>query len=284
MSRVAPLVPVNMDFGMMHPVTLTTLLSNSLKATSASFAAIPSSSDMSNDMFGYDATADMQRSYSCMTDAGTISPRDIMLSPVADFSGLSSAALTNLTTPDLDQPLPFDESPYLESPELDLAADPQSQWYSLFPEIQPDTSAFQLPQQPAAIFDDEEEAIISEPVALALQEVNALFEKHPAKPVEHPAAKKVRKSNIVSPRQAESPRPSIIAGVSSRKRSAPLPAIIVEDSNDTVAVKRARNTLAARKSREKKNQKMEELCDEINRLNEQVEYWKRKALEAGVEE
>ena len=45
---------------------------------------------------------------------------------------------------------------------------------------------------------------------------------------------------------------SSVSGVTSRKRDKPLPPIIVEDPNDTVAMKRARNTLAARKSRDER--------------------------------
>ncbi|KAF7893365.1 uncharacterized protein EAF02_000903 [Botrytis sinoallii] len=63
-----------------------------------------------------------------------------------------------------------------------------------------------------------------------------------------------------------------------RKPSKALPPIIVEDSNDTVAMKRARNTLAARKSRQRKMQRMEELEDEITRLTAEVAHWKEKAL------
>ena len=50
---------------------------------------------------------------------------------------------------------------------------------------------------------------------------------------------------------------SLTAGV--RKRSQVLPPIVVDDPSDVVAVKRARNTLAARKSRLKKAERMDEM-------------------------
>lgn len=61
-----------------------------------------------------------------------------------------------------------------------------------------------------------------------------------------------------------------------RKSTKPLPPIVVQDPNDTIAVKRARNTLAARKSRAKKAEKVEIMEAEIQDLKAQVEYWKNK--------
>jgi len=62
-----------------------------------------------------------------------------------------------------------------------------------------------------------------------------------------------------------------------RKRSMPLPPIVV-DPSDVVAVKRARNTLAARMSRAKKAEKMDEMEAMIEKLKAEVEYWKNIAL------
>lgn len=63
-----------------------------------------------------------------------------------------------------------------------------------------------------------------------------------------------------------------------RKRSMPLPPIVVEDPSDVVAMKRARNTLAARKSRAKKAEKMDEMEAMIEKLQAEVEHWKNIAL------
>lgn len=62
-----------------------------------------------------------------------------------------------------------------------------------------------------------------------------------------------------------------------RKRTAPLPPIVVEDPSDVIAMKRARNTLAARKSRAKKAEKMEEMEATIEDLKAEVEHWKTLA-------
>ena len=69
-----------------------------------------------------------------------------------------------------------------------------------------------------------------------------------------------------------------LSGIFSRKRDKPLPPIIVEDPNDTVAMKRARNTLAARKSRQRKMQRFEELEEHIAKLESERDHWKEKAI------
>ena len=61
-------------------------------------------------------------------------------------------------------------------------------------------------------------------------------------------------------------RHSSIAGVNARKRSKPLPPVHPGDPNDLVSVKRARNTAAARKSRQKKTQMLEELEEQVVEL------------------
>ena len=75
---------------------------------------------------------------------------------------------------------------------------------------------------------------------------------------------------------------SAAAGVSARKRNQPLPPIVVEDPNDTVAIKRARNTLAARKSRQKKMERFDELEAEIAKIAAERDMWKAKALARGA--
>jgi len=69
---------------------------------------------------------------------------------------------------------------------------------------------------------------------------------------------------------------STVAGVGARKRDKPLPPIVV-DENDAVALKRARNTAAARKSRMKKCVEKDDLEAKITDLEAQVEYWKNLA-------
>lgn len=93
----------------------------------------------------------------------------------------------------------------------------------------------------------------------------------------HAAASVSPSASPSTSRSSLSGRKSSLTGAGVRKRVAPLPPIVVEDINDTVAVKRARNTLAARKSREKKVKKMEEMEIQIEELKQQVEYWKQRA-------
>ena len=56
----------------------------------------------------------------------------------------------------------------------------------------------------------------------------------------------------------------------------PPSAVIIEDPNSTVAVKRARNTMAARKSREKRMESTEELASQVTKSDAQ--HWKNIAL------
>merc|ERR1712144_42899 len=136
----------------------------------------------------------------------------------------------------------YDVSPFIgDNQDLDqvLAGDP---WYPLFPQDdqveQPKSQVEQSPLQP------EEELEVSEHL-------------------------RRRRSGTAS-------SPPAPGGV--RKRDKPLPPIVVEDPNDTVAMKRARNTLAARKSRQRKMQRFEELEDEIAKLKEERDHWKSLAL------
>lgn len=82
-----------------------------------------------------------------------------------------------------------------------------------------------------------------------------------------------------SSRGSNSGRHSSIAGVNARKRDKPLPDITVDDPSDTIALKRARNTAAARKSRAKKMERMEDMAATIEKLEQEVERWKSIALE-----
>ncbi|KAG5928752.1 hypothetical protein E4U42_008079 [Claviceps africana] len=69
-------------------------------------------------------------------------------------------------------------------------------------------------------------------------------------------------------------RHSSVAGVQSRRRNKPLSPIIAPDVDDIVAMKRHRNTLAARKSRARKASYVNELEDRIAKLEAEVVHWK----------
>ncbi|TRX89069.1 hypothetical protein FHL15_010088 [Xylaria flabelliformis] len=71
--------------------------------------------------------------------------------------------------------------------------------------------------------------------------------------------------------------------VSPRRRDRPFLPIILEDP-DAISMKRARNTLAARKSRERKAQRLEELEEKIAKLEQERDNWKNVAMKHGAED
>jgi len=203
----------------------------------------------------YDPTTNLSSSTS--TNMGTVSPQDLLVrDPFA--SAPNSTAFTNLTSPSTLNESPeyndnFDVSPFVgNNADLDqaLAGDP---WYPLFPQEDQNEQP-QVDQSPLL---PEEELEVSEQLRLSTRR---------------------RSGTGTSP---PSGTHSSHSGVSSRKRDKPLPPIIVEDPQDTVAMKRARNTLAARKSRQRKMQRFEELEDQIAKLEAERDHWKNIALRRG---
>ncbi|TGJ80127.1 hypothetical protein E0Z10_g8642 [Xylaria hypoxylon] len=188
-------------------------------------------------------------SASSSTPLGTVSPGELLLRE--QFSAPNSSAFTNLTTPSN-----YGESPEFEnfdvSPNFgDFDAGSET-WFSLFPESS-------ITNQPTASVESPMEASAE----LEIAETDSLPR---------------RKSGNSPPVSNNHGRHSSVSGVNSRRRDKPLPPILVDDPNDTVAMKRARNTLAARKSRERKAHKLEELEEKIAKLEEERDHWKRIAL------
>ncbi|KAF8474700.1 hypothetical protein BDZ91DRAFT_273671 [Kalaharituber pfeilii] len=169
----------------------------------------------------------------------TVSPQDIFSYPV------STPMSASLISPYLDDDTSYETSPLFTN---DDSAASDNHWPSLFPD--------ESPYEPN--MDAEIEAII-----------NTASDEQP-KP--EPS---ISPSGSPHNRTSGSVRKASLTGAGIRKRTVPLPPIVVEDPNDHVAVKRARNTLAARKSREKKVRKMEEMEIQIEELKAQVEHWKR---------
>ncbi|KAG5979785.1 hypothetical protein E4U55_004763 [Claviceps digitariae] len=167
---------------------------------------------------------------------GTVSPHDLLNH---DFMSTpnSAAAFTPLTTPsshynespDLDS---FDVSPNFGSTDFDGSGDP---WYPLFPEDSVNKEAQLIESERASAETGEDEK----------------------SSMEQASAVDSRTTTIHSPSSAG--RHSSVAGVSSRRRSKPLPPITVSGNEDPTVMKRHRNTLAARKSRERKVQYMMKL-------------------------
>lgn len=199
---------------------------------------------------------------------GTVSPQDLLIQEPF-MSAPNSTALTALTSPSIYNESPdfndgYDVSPSFDSGDFgsaDFETTAGDPWFPLFPQESTaatkeatgvdETQKLQTDQSPAVNGDDLEV-------------------------VEFTSTSGRRKSVNSSP--TSSARHSSVSGVSSRRRDKPLPPIIVEDPSDTTAMKRARNTLAARKSRERKAQRFEDLEEKIRKLEEERDHWKSIAL------
>ena len=192
-------------------------------------------------------------SSSSNTNIGTVSPQDLLINEPY-MSAPNSTALTALTSPSVYNESPefndnFDVSPNFGSSDFDNGSN--DAWFPLFPQEtlpEPTAPVNQSPSQKS----DELEA------------------------VELASSASRRKSG-----HSPTGRHSSVSGVNSRRRDKPLPPIIIEDPSDTVAMKRARNTLAARKSRERKAQRLDELEEKISKLEAERDHWKKIALERG---
>ena len=184
----------------------------------------------------------------------TVSPKDLI---VDSMSAPPSGAFTDLTTPGTSTL----ESPYMAN---------SSETSPLYMDESFGDDADQWP----SLFEPYDEPIKQAPAP-----------HYTASPTTTHVAPKMSR-NDSSPGQSSSRsshqgRHSFTSGVAPRRRDKPLPAITIEDPNDTVAVKRARNTLAARKSREKRVERTEALVHQVNELEVEVEKWKSIALSMG---
>lgn len=193
---------------------------------------------------------------SAATNMGTVSPQDLLIHEPF-MSAPNSSALTALTSPSIYNESPdfgdcYDVSPSFGSGDFD--AGNNDAWFPLFPQANPVPKPVDVEGSPASLSED----------------------------LEVPSSEyRRRKSSGTSP---PSGRHSSIAGVNSRRRDKPLPPIVVEDPSDTIAMKRARNTLAARKSRERKAAKLDELEEKIAKLEAERDHWRNMALAHGAKE
>lgn len=190
-----------------------------------------------------------------MPNLQTVSPKDLM---VDSMSAPPSGAFTDLTTPGTSA---FD-SPYMAnstetSPlfaEESFADDPDK-WPSLFDPIEAETNIGPVSHFAAAS---------PSPTNTA-----PIMSRNDSSPGQS------------STRSSHQGRHSIASGVMPKRRDKPLPAINIEDPTDTVAVKRARNTMAARKSREKRVERVEQLVNQVTQLEAEVEHWRNIAISRG---
>lgn len=193
----------------------------------------------------------MQESMSVQVPANpqTVSPKDIFAEAM---SAPGSSALTNLSTPGT---YPFD-SPYGIIPSAntspmfatEILDDDAENWAPLFPQESPSSGS---------------NFAVDDAAQPSIEAMGPPMSRHPSSPGQS---------------SRSMARHSSINGVSSRKRDKPLAQIPIPDPHDTVAIKRARNTAAARKSRAKKVEKMEEMQETIDRLEAEVQHWKDIAL------
>ncbi|KAK3672313.1 General control protein [Recurvomyces mirabilis] len=184
---------------------------------------------------------------------GTISPKDVFNDSVPP-----STTFTNLTTP---------QSGFLDTPDDDyetsplftdsLGVDNSAQWPSLFPEYDPAAMAG-APLMTRNSSSTSTNQIVVHPGGESFSRKRSSTQ---ASPVSFSPALKH----------------SAVAGVAARKRDKPLPPIMASE-DDPVALKRARNTAAARKSRAKKVLERDDLEAEIADLQAQVAFWKAQAL------
>ncbi|KAF2255677.1 hypothetical protein BU26DRAFT_598542 [Trematosphaeria pertusa] len=196
----------------------------------------------------------------------TVSPKDLYLDP--QQSAPASTAFTNLTSPDIgDSPYTydlndsFDNSPMFQGEPVM----PSEHWYPLFPEEESKSAALDLP--PVA------------PVAPALERtVSTNTNKSSASSSNSPVVLPHRRKSSVTD------SPATNAGITkARRRKGPLPQIVV-DSTDKVAAKRARNTLAARDSRQRKLDHVMNLEKRNAELELEVERWRSIAYAQGYSE
>lgn len=197
------------------------------------------------------AAYDLHSASSSTTNIGTVSPQDLLIRE--PFSAPNSTAFTNLTSPSIYNESPefhdFDVSPDFGS--TDFGSGPNDPWFPLFP--QETTIKEQMP-------DLHNSPQLSEDLDMV------------------ETTSQPRRKSANSPPSGGHGRHSSVSGVNSRRRDKPLPPIIVEDPADTTAMKRARNTLAARKSRERKAQRFEDLEAKIAKLEAERDHWKRIAM------
>ena len=185
----------------------------------------------------------------------TVSPKDLM---VDSMSAPPSGAFTDLTTPGTSA---YD-SPYMIN---------STETSPLFAE----ESFTDDPDKWPSLFDPIEEETNTGPVS------HFAGVSHSPTYEAHKMSRNGSSPGQSSPRSSHQGRHSLSSGVAPKRRDKPLPAITIEDPNDSVAVKRARNTMAARKSREKRVERTEELVNQVAQLETEVQHWKNIAISMG---
>ncbi|CAI6239648.1 unnamed protein product [Periconia digitata] len=201
----------------------------------------------------------------------TVSPKDLFVDPLQ--SAPPSTTFTNITSPDIDAS-PFDftdsfETSPMFSTEGLVASD---NWFSLFPE-----EDAKLMSPPTTTY--------AAPIANVLSAAPELERTASSTSADKSSVSSANSPVILdrSTRRKSSVNGSPVTNASvskSRRRKGPLPAIAV-DPTDKVALKRARNTLAARDSRQRKFDHVNTLEKRNAELEAEVEKWKSIAIAQG---
>ncbi|KAK9315174.1 hypothetical protein V1524DRAFT_363402 [Lipomyces starkeyi] len=224
---------------------------------------------------------------------------DIVSIPVEDLSAASSDDSSRrssvLSTPQFVTISPeemFTNPPSSIDPDSSLLTSPFDSPNDLY-EASPmfDPRDMGNPDQWSSLFGDASKPIPPPPAPAPLSDSTI--------PVHAGRSSMVRRSISVSVSPSESPLPEersespegvivaadgSVVGISERKRKRvtsqsysrrprvePLPPIVVDDAEDCIAVKRARNTLAARRSRERKMLRLTDLEKQVDELTRERE-------------
>ncbi|KAI1211444.1 uncharacterized protein F4807DRAFT_451052 [Annulohypoxylon truncatum] len=206
-------------------------------------------------MPGYDVS--MGSTPGSMGNMATVSPSDLHYD--AFSSAPNSAAITNLTSPSLSNESPdylesYEASPLVGGNDLDGNFFPELSMYGAIPGGFP-TGNGNL---------DSEVSPVDQPEGVEMTKtVSRSRIESSGSPLARTHVKRVSEGGITKPKK-------------------PLPAITVEDQHDTVAMKRARNTLAARKSRARKAERFEQLEKQIADLKERLAYYENLCKAHGL--
>ncbi|KAI9711935.1 MAG: hypothetical protein M1828_001777 [Chrysothrix sp. TS-e1954] len=214
-----------------------------------------------NDSFG--APLDFgDSSFSASTDPAasgsheshTVSPRDLLM----DMSAPNSNALTNMTTPSLYDDSPegaYEASPLFGSDNFDGS----SNWPPLFDNVEDDAGLYVPARQSFTSAAEAQDA-----------DTSALMERTNSS------------TSSVDVKPTDLHRMSLTSGISKQRRvGRDLGPIEVVDG-DTQAFKRAKNTLAARKSRQKKRDIEEGLRVELAAMTAERDRWMHTAIAHGA--
>lgn len=226
----------------------------------SAFGQMDHASDMSWDLSGSTDFTSINGPSVGSSSTRTVSPKDIFQDPLA--SAPPSTAFTNLTSPDIGDS-PFITDSYDTSPLFQPDGDFQdtSNWYPLF------ADSSEKPSQPPTANPLERTVSSNSMARSSSSSTNS--------PVILDGSNRRKPSINGSPATHAS-----VNGVKPRRRKGPLPPIAV-DPSDKIALKRARNTLAARDSRQRKFDHVQTLEKKNAELEAEIEKWKNLAYAHG---